>query len=204
MQPFCPTSEYHHAAGLSGQPTGATAAITAVGHHHHQSSGNSPSGFPNKSAVTNDIDAYTSYNNWPNSYNNYQYGSCAPPPPPQPHHQYGAHAAPPPATMVLYPHVYSTVNQNQIHLHLHGTDKLEQYLGSTENALTISSARGGIEIGIGTADQQSAGDVIMGGPDGGGTVVAHQSHDDDIDEANRTVDDDQAIVGDPGSVWRPY
>lgn len=93
--------------------------------------------------------------------------------------------------MVLYPHVYSTVNhQNQIHLHLHGTDKLEQYLGS-ENSLTISSARGGIEIGIGTTDES---EIILA-DDG-----RNPSHTDHMDEEVSRVDS----VGDPGSVWRPY
>ncbi len=93
--------------------------------------------------------------------------------------------------MVLYPHVYSTVNhQNQIHLHLHGTDKLEQYLGS-ENSLTISSARGGIEIGIGTADES---EIILEN-DGSRT------HTDHLDEEVSRVD---SVGGDPGSVWRPY
>lgn len=93
--------------------------------------------------------------------------------------------------MVLYPHVYSTVNhQNQIHLHLHGTDKLEQYLGS-ENSLTISSARGGIEIGIGTTDES---EIILEN-DG------NRGHNDHLDEEVSRVD---SVGGDPGSVWRPY
>lgn len=73
-----------------------------------------------------------------------------PPPPPPPH---------PPHTMVLYPHLYSTVNQNQIHLHLHGsaaTDikQADQYPTSDDvaaivgNNLTISGGSRGIEIGI--------------------------------------------------------
>ncbi|GBP02240.1 Protein lozenge [Eumeta japonica] len=52
------------------------------------------------------------------------------------------------------PQLISTYNQNEIHLHLHGADKIEQYLGG-ENGLTISSLAGNrssIEIGIGTSD----------------------------------------------------
>ena len=73
-----------------------------------------------------------------------------PPVPPPP-------AAPAPATMVLYPHLYSTVNQNQIHLHVHHTDlnrSVEQYADDVaatvvgSNNLTITGASRSIEIGI--------------------------------------------------------
>ncbi|XP_064556046.1 protein lozenge-like [Drosophila montana] len=93
------------------------------------------------------------YNNpaaWSNGYNNYQYGSCS-----ATAAQYGgagAHATAPPPPVVLYPQLYSTVNQNQIHLHLHSSEKLEQYL-ATDQQLTISSLasnRSSIEIGLGT------------------------------------------------------
>ncbi|XP_034656247.1 protein lozenge [Drosophila subobscura] len=104
------------------------------------------------------------YNNWSNGYNNYQYGSCT-----AATAQYGgtgAHAAapppPPPPPVVLYPQLYSTVNQNQIHLHLHSSEKLEQYLGSaSDQQLTISSltgSRSSIEIGLG-----GAGGGLVGG-----------------------------------------
>lgn len=102
---------------------------------------------------------FTSLTPWPNSemeqynygYNSYQY-PCQPPA----QSQYPP-TAPPSAqtTMVLYPQLYSTVNQNQIHLHLHaGSDKLvEQYLGGggalqpDNNAFSLASARsGGLEI----------------------------------------------------------
>lgn len=212
MQPFCST-DYHTSGGGGGGTitgTGGSAGHPSHPHHHphhHQTAGSNNSGFSTTKSSA-DIDAAYSYNNWSNGYTNYQYGSCAPPPPASVgQHQYATHPSapppPPPPTMVLYPHVYSTVNQNQIHLHLHGTDKLEQYLGSTENALTISSARGGIEIGIGTATDQQSTDVIMGAAGTDSTVVHHVPDDDDIDADNR-VDDDQVIVGDPGSVWRPY
>ncbi|KAM7349118.1 lozenge isoform 2-T2 [Cochliomyia hominivorax] len=133
MQPYCPTTDYHHGAIVP----------------HVQA----PLCSPNYTTPKNEYDSYnaaaaagySSYNNWPNGYNNYQYGSCAGQP------QYSAHTA---HTMVLYPQLISTFNQNEIHLHLHGTDKIEQYLGG-ENALTISSPscnRPSIEIGIGTSD----------------------------------------------------
>ncbi|XP_030379275.1 protein lozenge [Scaptodrosophila lebanonensis] len=103
----------------------------------------------------------TAYNNaWSNGYNNYQYGSCSATA------QYGgAHAVapPPPPPVVLYPQLYSTVNQNQIHLHLHSSEKLEQYLGSADQQLTISSlagSRSGIEIGLGATEQEQAPAVV--------------------------------------------
>ncbi|KAL7744391.1 hypothetical protein ACLKA6_001779 [Drosophila palustris] len=103
------------------------------------------------------------YNNaaaWSNGYNNYQYGSCS-----ATAAQYGgtgAHAAAPPPPVVLYPQLYSTVNQNQIHLHLHSSEKLEQYL-ATDQQLTISSLAGNrssIEIGLGTNGGVNGGVVV--------------------------------------------
>lgn len=187
MQPFCPT-EYHH-TNLN-TPTNPTAGLVTG----HQPTGTSPGYATNK---TNDIDtinpSYASYNNWSNGYNNYQYSACTPQP------QYAPHAGPP--TMVLYPHVYSTVNQNQIHLHLHGSDKLEQYL-SSENSLTISSARGGIEIGITTSENP---DVILGDESVDHHHHQQQTADNDLDATESHRDDvDDQVVGDPGSVWRPY
>ncbi|CAO1303028.1 unnamed protein product [Diamesa serratosioi] len=123
---------------------------------------------------SNDMDQY----NWSNSYNGYQY-SCQPPSLPPPPSSSSSAAAlvtaagtvaqtqyPPnhpnqaSTTMLLYPQLYSTVNQNQIHLHLHGTDKMvEQYLGgggagSTENnnsfSLSNSQRNPAVEIEIGS------------------------------------------------------
>jgi len=64
----------------------------------------------------------------------------------------------PTPSVVFYPHLYSTVNQNQIHLHLHGEKAAEslQYGGeelanivANSSNLTISSGgRSNIEIGI--------------------------------------------------------
>lgn len=66
--------------------------------------------------------------------------------------------------MVLYPHLYSTVNQNQIHLHLHHSDlnkPVEQYaddvatvVGSSN--LTITGGSRSIEIGIVPSSNQTA------------------------------------------------
>lgn len=169
MQPFCSTTDYHHAAIAPGA-----------------SSTQPPICSPTYGSTKSDIDfnaasSYSAYNNWSNGYNNYQYSSCAP------QTQYPPHHTP---TMVLYPQLYSTVNQNQIHLHLHGADKIEQYLGQ-DNSLTISSVpgRAGIEIGIGTSDHEvgilSANDTSI-----------HR------EEGSTTADED--AVNDPASVWRPY
>ncbi|XP_037921502.1 protein lozenge isoform X2 [Hermetia illucens] len=179
IQPFCsPTDPYHH-TGLP--PTGAPVSAAAI------VSPQPPVCSPTYATTKTDIEpsAYSSYNNWSNGYNNYQYGSC----PAQP--QYPGHTAP---TMVLYPQLYSTVNQNQIHLHLHGTDKLEQYLGP-ESSLTISSipgSRSGIEIGIGTSDH----DV--------GLLAAESEHNTHPDEVEAHEHREGDVVGDPSSVWRPY
>ncbi|XP_025413224.1 protein lozenge-like isoform X2 [Sipha flava] len=71
----------------------------------------------------------------------YQYNAAAvttvpppPPPPPPPlpvpssqHHSAVTVEPPPPAPMVLYPHLYSTVNQNQIHVHLHAPSSATEH-----------------------------------------------------------------------------
>uniref|UniRef100_A0A336KDR2 CSON008731 protein n=1 Tax=Culicoides sonorensis TaxID=179676 RepID=A0A336KDR2_CULSO len=103
------------------------------------------------------VDSTYGYNNWSN-YNFPQYAPCT-------QTQYMTpvpHAPVPP--VVVYPQVHSIVNQNQIHLHLHGasTDKLDQFLGS-ENALMLGSGlatsgaatrtTSSIEVGIGSENQ---------------------------------------------------
>ncbi|XP_059616740.1 protein lozenge isoform X2 [Phlebotomus argentipes] len=194
-QPFCAT-DYHPTAG-----------VNATSHHPqascHVSSFNTPGPTAGLPKVTPDLDpmnSYASYNaNWSNGYNNYQYSSCPPPPPPPPpapphpssvQHQYPSHTAP---TMLLYPQLYSTVNQNQIHLHLHGgPEKIEQYL-SPENSLTISSigAGRGIEIEIG-GNEAAAPPALM-------------STDEQENHANEdSTQHSRDVPGDPNSVWRPY
>ncbi|XP_017064066.1 protein lozenge [Drosophila eugracilis] len=172
-------------------------------------SGNTGGGSASKS----ELDYGGGYNQtWSNGYQNYQYGSCLATA------QYGPQAAPPPQPpppppVVLCPQLYSTVNQNQIHLHLHSSEKLEQYLGTASGAehLTIGtltgSSRSSIEIGqdqyhqaqqVHHSQQQqqqqhhpqqqqveSAGEV-----GGSGTGVVESSREED--------------VGDLTQVWRPY
>lgn len=87
-------------------------------------------------------------------------------------------------TMVLYPHLYSTVNQNQIHLHLHGsTEKIDQYL--TPDALTVASSRNALEAGTTH-------------PSGGETQQGAAAQIEDTDRVQTQS------VTDPASVWRPY
>lgn len=197
MQPFY-SPDYHSSNHL-------TPVMNSTSLIPSSSSGNSP---PNtlgngSGCLTkfNDIEtlnpSYTSYNNWSNGYNNYQYGGPAPPAaaiqtPAQ--SQFAAapqvpHGAP---AMLIYPQVYSTVNQNQIHLHLHGTDKIEQYLNTNENGLTISSARNP-NVDIGLNESAESQNVIM---DADETEHHHRS---EHDATNREEE-----VGDPSSVWRPY
>ena len=62
-----------------------------------------------------------------------------------------------PTPMVLYPQLYSTVNQNQIHLHLHG-DLSEEQVTIASGNLTIGGNR--LEIGVmGEEGEQSRNDV---------------------------------------------
>lgn len=171
------------------------------------SSGTSPTNAVSNSSSCltkfNDIDAlnssYSSYNNWSNGYNNYQYATptaAAATIQTPTQTQYPAtpqvpHAAP---AMLIYPQVYSTVNQNQIHLHLHGSDKIEQYLNSNENGLSLNPARNAsTEIGLsGNTDNQN---VIMENDESDG----HHQHRSEHETSNREEE-----TCDPSSVWRPY
>lgn len=82
---------------------------------------------------------FTSLTNWSNEIDQYNYGyngyQYSYQPPTQPQYPPTVQPPPPPtqATMVLCPQLYSTVNQNQIHLHLHGTEKFMEYLGNTNS-----------------------------------------------------------------------
>lgn len=207
MQSFC-SSEFHSSNHLAPAPNSAALV-------HSTSAGNSPSnamssnsGCLSKFAPEIDPSYASSYNNWPNSYNNYQYASC---PTAAAQSQYPTNTAATAPTMLIYPQVYSTVNQNQIHLHLHGTEKIEQYLNSSENGLTISSARNssissGIDIGIATGDNSN---VIMDVDDADHhhqhqhQQRQHEQQTEMTQQPGVNRDDDQEVI-DPGSVWRPY
>lgn len=115
-------------------------------------------------------------NNWganstyPSTYNNYYTA-------PNNNQQYNSTP-----TMVLYPSLYSTtVNQNQIHLHLHNNaaEKLDQYVPPD----VLSGSRGILELG---APHQTDGE----------TQPPQQ-----IEEVDRAQ---TQSVTDPSSVWRPY
>lgn len=202
MQPYCSTD--FHSTNHLGAAVSSSALVHSPPNNSPSNSMSSSGGclakFPTEMDALNS--SYPNYNNWSNGYNNYQYGSC-PAPPAQAQYPVSTPAA---APMLIYPQVYSTVNQNQIHLHLHGTDKIEQYLSSAESGLAISSARGaqipsGIEIGIGTSDN-----VIMETDDREPHLQQPQAQHDQQTEMNPTAergaDDPDAV--DPGSVWRPY
>ncbi|XP_050328809.1 protein lozenge isoform X2 [Bactrocera neohumeralis] len=103
---------------------------------------------------------YPTYNNFANGYNNYNYSSCAA--------QGGGYPGQAAPTMVLCPKFYShTVNQNEIHVHVHDNSLIS----------SLTGYRSSIEIGIGTSDHealsaqgsaQALHDAQMGGGSGGG------------------------------------
>ncbi|XP_065163628.1 protein lozenge-like isoform X2 [Atheta coriaria] len=109
---------------------------------------------------------YPSYYNAPN--NNQQYGNA-------PH-------------MVLYPHIYPTVNQNQIHVHLHGpaTDKIFDNF-SVHDGLALMPARSSEAAANATADAHS-----------------HSQQPPAEQQTQQVVEDDQRQIADPSAVWRPY
>lgn len=188
-------------------PTPASHQSAMSAAHHH---GYSASSASSKALVTGDpLDgsSYGSpYSQWAaNGYGSYQYNTApALPPPPPPQSQYPSAVAAVPPPMVLCPQMFSTVNQNQIHVHLHpaatpGSDKLEQYFGENGGfmmrpAVTAAAAvAAASEIGgIGGTHDPTMGqqqDVV--GSD-------HHQQQDGGARAEETV------AGDPSSVWRPY
>uniref|UniRef100_A0A182QML3 Runt domain-containing protein n=1 Tax=Anopheles farauti TaxID=69004 RepID=A0A182QML3_9DIPT len=140
-------------------------------------------------------------------------------------------APPPPPPMVLCPQMFSTVNQNQIHVHLHGTgsDKFEHYFGSADNGFTINSFPGPSIRSV-AAPVPSSVDIAGIGThsDVGGSVAANDSltallsaHPDDSHpqhsgtgqeqhqhqhqhQQQDEVRGEESVSGDPSSVWRPY
>jgi hypothetical protein len=130
------------------------------------------------------------YPNWTNGYNNYQ-----PYPPPVPALPTAQSYTPAPAMVLYGPQLYSTVNQNQIHLHLHGAgpEKLEQYLDnfnigsiSAEGMNNLNRNPSGVEVGIGTSDMEQEPPVI----------IKNQHEESDIQ--------DNQEVGESNIKWRPY
>ncbi|CAH0680190.1 unnamed protein product [Chilo suppressalis] len=139
-----------------------------LGHADYGGFQTSSSGFvkgsPNTGSALTDLNASTVptqrydpnyYNTWPANtynYNNYQYNNinnnpaCL-----QSHAPY----INPNPTQMLLPNLYSTVNQNQIHVHLHSSAEkhsLDQYM---QSEIKISDIDGGISI---TTELQGAGE----------------------------------------------
>jgi hypothetical protein len=201
-QNYCPSDYYHHSNNSS------LGALSGGGQTAVQQSGNTTaSAYSTPKLEIEASYSPSAYNNWSSSYNyNHQYANCAPP---------SAAAVPPTApAMLLYgPHVYSTVNQNQIHLHLHGgPEKLDHFLN--DSSFTISSISAGGTGGTGPlALGGSRPEIDIGPADNTIGMLAnepseHQQHahhhDHEIVEAHHTENGDPSAVGDPGSVWRPY
>lgn len=125
-------------------------------------------------------------------YNGYQYPCQTASQP-----QYPAVATPSAqTTMVLYPQLYSTVNQNQIHLHLHGSDKLvEQYLGGTGPALQSDTSSFPINSVASTAGSHRTNGLEISE----NAMIAQEE--DSIKHQEQAVADHESV---DQSVWRPY
>lgn len=204
------------AAEWTGYSSTAVGSAYTPFQHSYEQSSSLPTVLPNDSMAYNPSDYHcsasaqsaASYNSaqftpltpWSNEmeqynygYNGYQY-ACQPPTQPQ---YPSAPATAAQTTMVLYPQLYSTVNQNQIHLHLHGSDKLvEQYLGGS----------GGAPIQPDNTSFPLSSSAAM---------VNHRSSGLEISENAMIAQEDETIkqhqeqaVVDPESgdqsVWRPY
>ncbi|KAK6630449.1 hypothetical protein RUM43_014794 [Polyplax serrata] len=95
----------------------------------------------------------------------------------------------PTPSVVLYPHLYSTVNQNQIHLHLHGEKAAESLQCSGEElAATIVANTNNVTISSGTRNSIEIG-------------IVHNNQGSLLSEEDRYTHSDRQ--GDQ-SVWRPY
>lgn len=179
------------------QPAVLPAALPNDGLSYNSPEYHCPSSVQNP--TTYNSSQFTPITSWSNEVEQYNYGynsypySCQPPVQPQ----YTPAAAPQSqTTMVLYPQLYSTVNQNQIHLHLHGSDKLvEQYLGGTGAAIpaentsfshnTLSSISNQRALGLGISEN---------------AMVAEE---DDVIKQHQEQSVVDPEIGDQ-SVWRPY
>jgi runt-related transcription factor len=210
----CGGTTYHHpSAGSWSSHQAPTASVTNFHHPHHP---HHPNNYPNY---------YT------NTSSNPSGGSNPGPPAPQPAAPYLSNPAAPP-TMVFYPHLYSTVNQNQIHLHLHsssspndlhGSSKTGSSLGDTlqcyhhqdDDTANIVAAATGIGGGLGgnnvtISSTGSRGDIEIG-------ILHHQQQVQGSGGSAATQEDDHGLSRysssgagstdrqqtDP-SVWRPY
>lgn len=198
------------AAEWTGYSSPAVGSAYTPFQHSYDQSGTLPTVLPNDGLSYNPSDyhcgasAQSAYNSaqftpltpWSNEMDQYNYGynSYQYPCQPSVQPQYPPTAAPSAqTTMVLYPQLYSTVNQNQIHLHLHGSDKLvEQYLGGSgiqpDNTFPVNPTNSMVS-------QRSSGLEISEN-----AMIAQD------DDNNIKQHQEQAVV-DPesgDSVWRPY
>ncbi|XP_022822780.1 protein lozenge-like isoform X1 [Spodoptera litura] len=122
---------------VKGSPSSTGAALTEL---------NSPPALPTQRYDAN------YYNSWPNNtynYNNYQYNSinnnptCI-----QSHAPYNP--------QMILPNLYSTVNQNQIHVHLHSSGDKHNLEQCFPSEIKISDIDGGISI---TTELQGTGEA---------------------------------------------
>ncbi|KAJ9577934.1 hypothetical protein L9F63_025205, partial [Diploptera punctata] len=206
----CGGTTYHHPSPGSWSSHQSSAASVGNFHHPHPH--------------------HPHHNNYPNYYtsttSNASGGSNPGPPPPQAPAQYLSNTAAPPPTMVLYPHLYSTVNQNQIHLHLHsspptdihGNIKSESMLGDSLQCYHHSKDDSKCESIVAAATGGVGGNNLT--ISSGGTrpgieigVLHHQQGMQGTSEDDRYSSAGQQGAGtggserqqtDPSSVWRPY
>lgn len=184
-QALCPISDYGNSSGhtsqkLIGGPSVPTQQTTGS---EYDSSVLIPRPAYDPTTASGHTYPYANaayqYNNTAYQYNNptYQYNgssgtntSCA-----QVQYAAGGPPPPPPPPTILCPTLYNTINQNQIHLHVHGSqmNKLDHYL-SGEGSLALSSAA------------QAASRSIEIGIVGTAALTDQEAH------------------SDPSSVWRPY
>ncbi|XP_039960559.1 protein lozenge [Bactrocera tryoni] len=148
-------------SSLCDYPHSGMAAPTGTYMPHAQAPICSPNHYDaSKGELETLNNTYPTYNNFANGYNNYNYSSCAA--------QGGGYPGQAAPTMVLCPKFYShTVNQNEIHVHVHDNSLIS----------SLTGYRSSIEIGIGTSDHealsaqgsaQALHDAQMGGGSGGG------------------------------------
>lgn len=199
------------AAEWTGYSSPAVGSAYTPFQHSYEQSSVLPAGLPNDGLYPSDYHCASSAQNasaynssqftpltpWSNEmeqynygYNSYQY-PCQPPAQPQYPPTAAASAQ---TTMVLYPQLYSTVNQNQIHLHLHGSDKhlVEQYLGGSGAAVQSDNSAFPVT---------SLGNHRSNGLEISENAMIAQEDDNIKQHQEQAVVDHEA--GDQ-SVWRPY
>ncbi|XP_050086389.1 protein lozenge-like, partial [Anopheles aquasalis] len=236
------TQPYQDYYGLSGPPPPMAAVAPTVANTQGvggQLTGAGTGAYVGKSGDLVETGSYSSYphhtqwaNGYHGGYHHHQYTPAAAPcasslaVASQPTASFHPPAAPPPP-MVLCPQMFSTVNQNQIHVHLHGTgsEKFEHYFGSSDNGFTINSFPGPSIRSVPSAVPSSLDVGIIGAhPDGGsdtltallshheeqpqpqpgtGTGTGHQQQQQQEHEQDETRNE-ETVSGDPSSVWRPY